>query len=64
MQPSVGQWESVPFVLWPKKWRIKIGDNGKSHKHKPVLEGEVMLPILKEMSSEFITGEHKADIHR
>lgn len=27
-------------------------------------EGEVTPPVLKEMSSEFIKGEHKADTHR
>lgn len=60
----MGWGESLPFVLWPLSWRIKLGDNGKPHKHKPILEGEVMQPILKETSSEFIKGEHKADIHR
>lgn len=51
-------------MLWFKKWRIKIGDNGKFYKYKFVFEGEVMLFILKEMFLEFITGEYKVDIYR
>lgn len=56
--------EGLSFVLWPLKWRIKLGGNGKPHKYKPVLERKVILPTLKEMPSELIKGEHKAHIHR
>lgn len=57
-------WERLPRVLWPPRWGPKLRDSGKPPTHEPILEGAVTPSILKEMSSEFIKDEHKADIHR